>query len=750
MGKHTNNAGIVQLLILNRPAWAVGATISLVYFALAKLGLSFTTVADNVTLIWPPSGLALFALLVFGRGFWLWVMLGAFTVNITTDASLGACIGIAIGNTLEAVVAFSVLNYFGFNKRLSGVRDVLLLALLAAGLSTMVSASIGAFSLASSAAIPWDTYPYAWLTWWMGDAMGILVFTPLLLSWWYKYPGPVSRARLIEASIMVISVCIVTGVVFAGQNLLFEKPVALAYMTFPFLIWAAMRFGLRGVTTTVMLIGGIILLTIIFEQGLFVTSSSLGSLTLTWLYTNFLAITGIVLSAAIQERQEAEQGMRYLAQHDPLTRLPNRLALIDRVEQAIAHADRNRRKFAVLYIDLDRFKVINDSLGHSRGDEMLAAVSKRLLDCVRKEDTVSRMGGDEFVILIQDVRHTEDVYMVCNKIIASMREPIQVDESTLHNSASIGICLYPNDGDTAEVLLKNADIAMYRAKETGRDNYQFYSSDMNIQAEARLSIENDLRQAVNRNEFVLHYQPQYQMSDGRIKSCEALLRWFKADGQCIDPEVFIPVLEETRQIHEVGAWVIGEACRQLSEWQAMGIDELNMSINLSSQQLFDKNLPQLIEENMQRYALKPGNIELEITESMLVRQDKTVVDVLHKLVQMGIRLAVDDFGTGYSSLSYLHRLSIDTLKIDRSFVKEIPGNENSEAIARAIVGLGKSLQLTLIAEGIENNDQLDFMRELECDYVQGFLLSEPLTAEALAALLQSDQEKTGPKSQFFK
>ena len=513
-------------------------------------------------------------------------------------------------------------------------------------------------------------------------------------------------------------------------------------MTFPSLIWAAMRFGLRGTTTTTLVIGGIILVNIMFDIGPFVTGTVLQSMILLWLYTNFLAITSMILTTEIEERRKAERGMRHLAEHDHLTHLPNRRALVDNIGQAIIQANKNSDIFALLFLDLDRFKIVNDSLGHSIGDQMLTIVSLRLQQCVRQKDIVSRLGGDEFVILLQDIKHEDDIHKVCDNILSSMRKPIYIESHELHNSVSIGVCFYPNDGTNAESLLNHADLAMYRAKDLGRDNFEFYAPEMNENVEDRLFIETELRQALKNKEFLLHYQPQYHVQDGRIKGVEALLRWCKKDEMCIGPDVFIPVLEETGQIKEVGAWVVEEACRQLSEWNKRGWDHMRMSVNVSSHQLSDVELPDVIAASINRYQIDPGHLELEITESMLVRQEAIVEDVLQRLVALDVRLAIDDFGTGYSSLSYLHRLSIDTLKVDGSFVEKIPGNANSEAIAKAIVGLAKSLQLEVVAEGVESQEQCDFISRLGCDYVQGFLLSKPVSAKDFTHLLEIDNEST--------
>lgn len=715
----------------------IGLGFSVVYILLAKLGLTFTSVADNITLIWPPTGFALFVLLVFGLRYWPWISIGAFAINVSTDIPVLAAAGIAVGNTLEAVAGMYLLKINGFNNHLSRVRDVLLLVFLAAAISTLISASIGAFSLAIFGVISWDIFTKAWTTWWMGDAMGNLVIAPLLLSWWYKDRIVFTHKSIFEAVFLFISLGFLTQFIFGAQYGLWDNEPPVSFMTFPFLIWASLRFGMRGATSSVLIIGVVLLVNIMLQQGPFSRGSTFESLTLLWLYTNFLAITSMVLASSISEQSCAETNMRYLALHDHLTGLPNRMALNDRIEQFINSADRHNQSFALLYIDLDRFKTINDSLGHSSGDELLKTIGQRLLGCLRKDDVVSRIGGDEFVILINEVQRPEQLYKVLNKLIDSINVPVKVKGLELHTSLSIGISLYPNDGQDAETLLKHADIAMYRAKGMGRNTYLYYSADMKGLADNRFSIENDLRLSVLNNEFSLHYQPQFDAKNKTIKAVEALLRWRKPDGSYSPPNEFIPILEETGQIITVGAWVLEHACRQLSQWHAAGWDHLRLSVNLSSIQLNNEELASNITRVLDKYKLPSACLELEITESILIRHDSTVETNLKQLVKLGVRLAIDDFGTGYSSLSYLHRLSIDTLKIDRSFIENVPGDKNSEAIVHAIVGLSRGLNLTLVAEGVENDKQRAFVTELGCDYIQGFLFSRPLPQEEFGQLLFS-------------
>lgn len=714
-----------------------GVLLTLTYFVTAKLGLSLAVVANSVTLIWPPSGLALFALVMFGVRFWPWILIGAFITNLTTGIAWAPALGIGIGNTLEAVVGFYLLRLAGFQPALQRVRDVVALVILAAGISTMASATIGAASLAYWQEIPWNHFPKAWVSWWMGDAMGDLVFASLLFGWRYGGGFAWSLPRLVEASLLAVCLVGVAQLVFGGYFSLAGRPLPLAFTTFPVLIWAALRFEMRGATAATLIIGTVTLLNIIRGSGLFAQGEPFESLLLLWLNVNVSAVTGMVLAASVSQRRQAEEGMRHLARHDALTGLPSRITLGDRIERAILHAERHHCQAAVLFVDIDRFKVINDTLGHSAGDEFLVQAANRLRESVREEDTVTRHGGDEFVVVLDNVNYGEDVVKVAHKILEEMRRPFSVQGMPLHMTASMGVSLYPTDGRDAETLLKNADIAMYRAKDLGRNNHVFYSSEMNARATERLAMENRLRGALGRGEFLLHYQPQYDARNGQVLGAEALLRWRNEQGELVPPAVFIPLLEETGLINDVGAWVIDRACEQLAHWHAAGWERLRLAINISSRQVSDAALPEQVASALARWRLSPTRLELEITESLLVRQDATTEKVLQRLVDLGVLLAVDDFGTGYSSLSYLHRLSIDTLKIDRAFVANIPGNEDSVAIARAIIGLGQSLHLNLVAEGVETPEQHIFLRALGCHMVQGYLFSRPLPAEEFAALREA-------------
>lgn len=443
----------------------------------------------------------------------------------------------------------------------------------------------------------------------------------------------------------------------------------------------------------------------------------------------------------ISERMESEERLRYMAHHDSLTALPNRTQYMDRLKKSLAHARRYEKRVAVLFVDLDRFKTINDTLGHDVGDQVLMQIAERIGINVRKEDTVARFGGDEFAILLDDIKTEQNVAHLAKKILLSLEQPLLIDKQELFISASIGISLFPNDGEEAGLLLKNADIAMYKAKDFGKNNYQFYSVEMSARSFQRLAMENSLRRALEREEFILFYQPQIDVENGNIVGVEALIRWQHAELGLVSPIDFIPLLEETGLISEVGYWVIETACKQIKYWHDMGCSSLLMSVNISGRQFHAVNFIEKIEEIVKQSGVLPETIEMEITESVLMENQKSTNDALASLDNIGFKIALDDFGTGYSSLSYLRRFRIDTLKVDRSFVRDVTDNPDDAAITSAIIAMAQSLKLKVIAEGVETKEQLKFIKQHNCRYVQGFLFSRPLPANEIEQLLMAQQNK---------
>jgi diguanylate cyclase (GGDEF)-like protein/PAS domain S-box-containing protein len=427
--------------------------------------------------------------------------------------------------------------------------------------------------------------------------------------------------------------------------------------------------------------------------------------------------------------------MAYLAQHDRLTDLPNGLLMNDRLVEAIALSSRYERKLAVLFLDLDRFKYINDSLGHIVGDGLLRSVARRLFTCVRSSDTVSRRGGDEFVILLWEVRQAQDAAATAEKILRALREAHHVDGHELHVTGSIGIVTYPDDGADAETLLKNADFAMYDAKDSGRDTYQFFKTDMNERAIERRMLEGELRHALERQQLLLNYQPKIDLVTGEIIGVEALIRWNHPDRGIVSPAQFIPIAEESGLIVPIGRWVLREACRQVRAWQAAGLPTIYLAVNISAVELRAPEFVAGVREILTESGLDPHLLELELTETFLMVDASSTADVLRELKGAGVQLALDDFGTGYSSLSYLKRFPLDTLKIDRSFVRNITTDADDASIVTAVIGLGRNLHMRVVAEGVETREQLEFLQQHGCPVGQGFYFSVPLVAANFGQML---------------
>ncbi len=457
----------------------------------------------------------------------------------------------------------------------------------------------------------------------------------------------------------------------------------------------------------------------------------------------------IAILRDITDRKLTQDKLTYLANYDSLTGLPNRSLFRDRLSHAMARADRKHHSIALMFLDLDRFKVINDSLGHDVGDQLLKHVAGLLKRCLRKSDTisrsddnpwfsedtdnvtVSRLGGDEFTLILEGIITANDAAIAAQKILdAFATHPFVAGNKEIYAATSIGITLYPGDFADLDGLIKQADTAMYRAKELGRSIFQFYTEALNARANQRLSLEADLKQAVEHQEFLLYYQPKLHIASGTISGVEALLRWQRPESGLVSPDEFIPMLEETGLILPVGEWVLRTACRQLMKWHEQGLDTLSVAVNLSARQFRQQDLFEKIMHILEESGLSPSFLELEVTESLLMEHSDANIDTLKRLQEQGIVISVDDFGTGYSSLCYLRRFPVETLKIDKSFVCDITTDADDAEIASAVIALAHSLRLTVVAEGVETEEQLAFMKEKACDYMQGYLLSRPLSAAA--------------------
>ena len=459
-------------------------------------------------------------------------------------------------------------------------------------------------------------------------------------------------------------------------------------------------------------------------------------------YFDFLlqAMMGMGMVACLleDEREASELAtveIEHLAYHDALTGLPNRPLFVDRLIVALAQAGRANQKLAVFFLDLDHFKNINDSLGHSAGDTLLKAVADRVRRCVREGDTIARFGGDEFTLLIPTIENVEDAAKIAQKITETLKIPFMIAERELFVTTSIGISMYPNDGSDAETLVRNADSAMYRAKDQGRDNYQLYAPAMNARALERLALENSLRKALSNDELVLHYQPLVDISSKSIVGLEALIRWNHPERGLLSPAHFISAAEVSGLIVPIGNWVLVTACRQLKIWQKRIDPDLTVAVNLSARQFQQGNLTSEVMQALEQTGLDPGSLELEITESSAMQNAENSIHTLRELKALGVRISMDDFGTGYSSLNYLKRFPIDTLKLDQSFVRDVTTDRGDAAIVSAVISMAHSLDLKVIAEGVETAEQLAFLQKQRCDYIQGYFFSAPLSVEDLEPYL---------------
>jgi len=449
-------------------------------------------------------------------------------------------------------------------------------------------------------------------------------------------------------------------------------------------------------------------------------------------------VTGAVMVFHdVSAARALSQRMAYLAQHDNLTDLPNRPLLNDRLAQAMAVADRHGDKLALLYVDLDRFKHINDSLGHAIGDRLLQSISARLTACVRSTDTVSRIGGDEFVVLVTERIDARSAAVCAEKLLQEVRRAHRIEDHDVHATASIGIAVYPDDGADAEALLKNADFAMYQAKDSGRNAYQFYKEDLNSDASLRQALEIDLRHAIERNEFALYYQPKMHLASGMIAGVEALIRWRHPLRGLVSPANFISIAEESGLIIPIGRWVRQEACRQAQAWADSGLPKVRLAINVSAVELRAKDFVADVRRTLAETGFDPKRLEFELTETFLMQDSRSTAGVLQAVKELGVQLALDDFGTGYSSLSYMRRFPIDTLKVDQSFVRYLTTNADDASVVSAVIHMGKSLHMRVVAEGVETREQLEFLEEHECPEAQGYYFSYPLPAERFGEVLRT-------------
>ncbi len=854
-----------------------------VYYLAAMLGLSLAFEQVNTSPVWPPSGIAISALLYFGLRSWPGIFIGALIANLITETAFQVSLAIAFGNTLEAVAAFLLLSHFASKNPFLNVINIVKFVTIVI-FAAMISASIGVSSLMVGNIIEKEAFGILWITWWLGDIVGALVVTPFILGCLRsRYDDWLSMMTL-ESFLIIVATCITTVFVFSGWFHFGQEHYPSSFIYLPVAIWVAYRFRQLGVSLFILSIAGFAIYGTLMGYGPFVRASVNESLLLLQGFIGIMMMTTLILAASVRDNRRAnsylaesqkqlrqivqrqtndlddaadelklaesvfnetvegiivtdnnasilrvnaaftritgysidevhgrnpnllksgrhdlsfyqemwsslnskrswqgeiwdkrkngeifptrqtitavhdkignaiqyisifsdisdikisEERIYQLAHFDNLTSLRNRVAFHGELQKAIIQANRREDNLALLYLDLDNFKIINDASGHSVGDLLLRDFASRLESTVREEDIIARFGGDEFVILLVDVNDNKDAALVAEKILDEMAKPLLLDHTEVVVTASIGISTYPEDGEDVDTLLKNADIAMYKAKEKGRNTFQFFTAKMNAQAEQRLTLENDMRKALVNDEFILHYQPQLDLQSGKIVACEALVRWQHPRKGLIGPNVFIPVAEESGLIRELGKWVLRTACKQQQRWQQLGLN-ITVAVNISTRQFLSQHLVEEIQQVIQETMIEPRYLELELTESIIMEYVEENILILNKFQEMGVSLAIDDFGTGYSSMAYLKRFPIDKLKIDRSFVKDIVTDADDTAIVKAITSLAQSLNMKVIAEGVETIEQLNFLSEIGCDEMQGFYFCKAVPVDELTVLLKKN------------
>jgi diguanylate cyclase (GGDEF)-like protein/PAS domain S-box-containing protein len=960
--------------------WQRLIAIALLYFVAARVGLLFALMGHSVTLFWMPSGIAVAAVLLYGSRMLPAVFVGALLGNLETGWLVSA--EISLGATLEAALAVWMLHRLNFRIALQDNRDIVLL-LFAATVSPLPSALNGVLWLDLNGLISTHEVVPAFVYWWMGDTVGIIMFTSQLLAWAKHKPMRWTPVLRREAGLHMLLLVLFSLLVFSNLPRYLLGTVVGPFILLPLIVWAALRFNMRHTMMSSSLVFLFSILGMVFEQGAFspVSQESIREL---WIYNLVMGVTALFLTVfnyqriqasesleqsganlrraqsvakmgswtldipndrlewseeafrifgvtpgrplalqdfldsvyledielvvhawqaalegapydvehrilvrgeikwvhetaqidfgvdrrplravgvvyditeqrMVEERQilaarvfecsreaivitdakaqivavnqaftritgytaaevmgrnpnllssgkqdrnfyremwdalintgnwegeiwdrakngelypkwmsissvwnnegvvthyvsiardisdriRAEQEIQQLAFFDVLTGLPNRTLLHDRLEQMFAAAHRDGGHFALLFMDLDRFKYVNDSMGHTVGDKLLQAVAKRIQECVREGDTVARLGGDEFVVLLREADGA-GATKVAEKLIKSIGEPFLIDGVQIATHASIGISLYPEDAQDSDTLVKNADVAMYRAKEDGRNNFQFFEPEMNFRANRIFGMERDLHNALAKGEFELHYQAQADLTSGVVCGAEALIRWNHPERGRVSPAEFIPVAEETGQIVALGEWVLRTACAQLAQWRRSGVPVFPVAVNLSIRQLLQPSLVELVRAVLAENHLQPGDLELEITEGIMMGDAKAAMEFLTTMHEMGIQLSIDDFGTGYSSLNYLKNLPVNKLKVDQSFVRDIEVDSSDAAIVRSIISLGHRLDLRVIAEGVETLAELDFLRMRGCDEIQGYYFSRPLPADEFERFIHSD------------
>lgn len=715
---------------LKRVALIVGLT-ALAYALAGWCSFKITGyTANGVAAVWLAAGIGAMASLRFGLAGIVGVLLGSFAINsqiLPPETAFFLALGAAAG---AAVIGYLPRYLPPFSATLDYVSSVAKFALVAAPLGCAVSALGGALSLSYFGHQPDDL---TWQTvgvWWMGDLLGVYLIAPLLLTASRWDLLPTHKSARLEGLVLVLGMLLLTRVMMEYVEPLRPAEIVL-FVLLPGVLWAALRFSVTGASLAIFLAALIVLGVSAVSFGGFAGVAMPREVFALQISMVTMALGGLFVSAALTERRYSEMRLDMLANHDPLTGLPNRSYFHDFLGHALARAQREKFQVSLLFIDLDRFKHINDSQGHEVGDQVLRVVANRLDELLRADDFVARLGGDEFAIILMHPPASRAASRVARKLLKALAEPFKLERRRYTVSASIGISVFPDDGLDANTLLRQADLAMYQAKQR-RNGFEYFSDELNTVAQQQLNLETGLRQALERNELALVYQPKVDLVSGRVVGLEALARWLTGSGGIIWPDQFIPVAEETGLIMPLGRWVVRAACEQWIVWRDAGLNPPPVAVNLSPRQFSDARLIEDIDAILMETGMEPSYLQLEVTESTAMENPARTFDMLDALRQRGLHIYIDDFGTGHSNLSQLKRMPIDALKIDKSFVDDVLTDSDDAEIANAIIRLAHALNLRVVAEGVETDEQMKFLKDQGCDEIQGYAIAKPLPPDQVA------------------
>lgn len=719
--------------------------IAAIYFVAARMSLVLAIPPGYATAVWPPSGIALAATLLLGNRIWPGIWIGAALANVIVESSFLSAIVIASGNTLEALAGGMLIRrYIAKPGRFKRGEEVVTFVVLCA-LAAAIAATAALVPLTAGHSLSWAEAFRNWWTWWQGDVSGMIIVAPLILSWSVRNTLPWPLQKKLELAGFGALLLAAAAAISSDEATHFA-PFSLTFLALPFIIWAAFRFGHREVTTAIAVVCGIAVWYTL-ERPELLASVPLNELLLMLLtFISIVVTTGLVLATVVDERHRITEELRTKHDellekrtvelyHDQLTGLANGALFRERLAQLLEVTGKSGRKVAVAMMDIERFKTINDTFGRQAGDKLLKQLALRLSLDATDDSVLARISDDHFAIAVPGLESARAAAKLPEERLARwFAAPYPVGERELRIAARMGLALFPDDGIDQNTLFMHAESALKKAKATG-ERYLFYTREMSHGAAEKLSLENKLRQAIDRQEFVLHYQPKISLATQEVVGVEALLRWRSPDLGLVPPLEFIPLLEETGLILDVGAWALRRAVHDHAAWTAKGVSVPRIAVNVSSMQLRQRDFVDLVQGAIGS-AAGANVIDLEITESCIMEDIEANIDKLRKLRSCGIGIAIDDFGTGYSSLAYLAKLPVDTLKIDRSFIITMLQNVDTMTLVSTMISLGHALKLKVVAEGVDSEEQAKLLRLVRCDEMQGYLYSKPLPGEELIELLQ--------------